>query len=90
MPHDTADSPKVAIVNESFAKKYFHGQDPIGRRYRAEQGNKLSDPVEIVGLVRDAKYLDLREDFHPTVYVATSQNTEPRQSRHIRVARRRQ
>jgi len=75
--HDTADSPKVAIVNESFAKKYFHGQDPIGRRYRPEQGNKLSDPVEIVGLVRDAKYLDLREEFHPTVYVAAGQDTNP-------------
>jgi predicted permease len=75
--HDVAGSPKVAIVNESFAKKYFHGQDPIGRRYRAEQGNKFSDPVEIVGLVRDAKYLDLREDFHSTVYVAASQNTNP-------------
>jgi predicted permease len=75
--HDTASSPKVAIVNESFAKKHFHGQNPIGRRYRAEQGNKLGDPVEIVGLVRDAKYFDLREDFHPTVYVAASQNARP-------------
>jgi predicted permease len=75
--YDTAGSPKVAIVNESFAKKYFHGQDPIGRRYRPEQGNKLSDPVEIVGLVRDAKYLDLREEFHPTVYVAAGQDTNP-------------
>jgi putative ABC transport system permease protein len=75
--HDTAGSPKVAIVNESFAKKHFHEQNPIGRRYRAEQGNKLGDPVEIVGLVRDAKYFDLREDFHPTVYVAASQSANP-------------
>ncbi|HSU62123.1 MAG TPA: ABC transporter permease [Bryobacteraceae bacterium] len=75
--HDTASSPKVAIVTESFAKKYFHGQNPISRRYRAEQGNKLGDPVEIVGLVRDAKYLDLREAFHPTVYVAASQSPNP-------------
>ncbi len=75
--HDAVDSPKVAIVNESFAKKYFHGQNPIGRRYRAEQGNKLGDPVEIIGLARDAKYLDLREDFRPTAYVAASQNAKP-------------
>jgi predicted permease len=70
---DTPNSPKVAIVNEAFAKKYFHGRDPVGRRYREEQGAKLSGPVEIVGLVRDAKYLDLREDFRPTFYIATSQ-----------------
>ena len=75
--HDTASSPTVALVNESFAKKHFHGQNPIGRRYRAEQGNKLGDPVEIIGLVRDAKYFDLREDFHPTVYVASSQSANP-------------
>jgi predicted permease len=75
--HDAAGSAKVAIVNESFAQKYFHGQSPIGRRYRPEQGNKPGDPIEIVGLVRDAKYLDLREDFHPTVYVAASQDANP-------------
>jgi predicted permease len=75
--HDAAGSPMVAIVNESFAKKYLHGQNPVGRRYRAEQGNKLGDPVEIIGLVRDAKYLDLREDFHPTVYIDASQDANP-------------
>ncbi len=75
--HDTPNSPKVAIVNESFAQTYFHGKNPIGRRYRAENGNKLSDPVEIVGLVHDTKYLDLREDFRPTAYVAVGQNNKP-------------
>ena len=75
--HDTVNAPKVALVNESFARKYFHGQNPIGRRYRAEDGNKLADPVEIIGLVRDVKYLDLREGFRPTVYVAADQNASP-------------
>lgn len=74
---DTAGLAKVAIVNESFADKYFHGQNPIGRRYRTEQGNKLGEPVEIIGMVRDAKSLDLREDFHPTVYVPASQDAKP-------------
>ncbi len=75
--HDAEGSPKVAVVNESFARKYLPGQNSIGRRYRPEQGNKLGDPVEIIGLVRDAKYLDLREDFHPTVYIAASQDANP-------------
>jgi putative ABC transport system permease protein len=75
--HDTVSSPTVALVNESFARKYFHGQNPTGRRYRSEDGNKLGDPVEIIGMVRDVKYLDLREDFRPTVYVAADQNASP-------------
>jgi predicted permease len=75
--HDVPNSPKVAIVNRSFATKYFYGQNPIGQHYRTEEGNKLGDAVEIIGLVRDAKYLDLREDFHPTVYVAATQNAKP-------------
>ncbi len=75
--HNTPNSPKVAIVNESFAQKYFGGKNPIGQHYRAEQGNKLGDSVEIIGLVRDTKYLDLREDFHPTIYVVATQNAKP-------------
>jgi hypothetical protein len=78
--HDAADAPKVAIVNESFALKYFGRRNVIGKRCRMELGNKLDDAVEIVGLVRDAKYRDLREDFHPTVYVAASQNVKPAKS----------
>jgi predicted permease len=76
--HDILNSSKVVIVNESFAQSYFHGQNPIGRRYRAEHGDKIGDPVEIVGLVHNTKYLDLREDFRPTAYVAASQNTRAR------------
>jgi predicted permease len=71
--HDTVSSPKVAIVNESFEKKYFGGQNPVGARYRAQQNGAFGNPVQIVGLVRDVKYLDLREDFHPLIYVAANQ-----------------
>jgi predicted permease len=71
--HDTPESPKVAIVNQTMAKKFFAGQNPIGRRYRTERGNKPGDPVEIIGVVKDAKYVELREDIHPTVYLAASQ-----------------
>jgi putative ABC transport system permease protein len=75
--HDTPESPKVAIVNQTMAKKFFGGQSPIGKRYRAEEGNKLSDWVEIIGVVKDAKYGSLREDTLPTAYTAASQNPKP-------------
>jgi putative ABC transport system permease protein len=71
--HDTLESPKVAIVNQTMVKKFFGGQSPIGKRYRAEEGNKLGAPVEIVGIVKDAKYGKLREEIFPTAYVPLSQ-----------------
>jgi predicted permease len=71
--HDSLQSPKVAIVNQTMAKKYFAGASPIGKRYRAEMGNKLGEWTEIVGIVKDAKYGTLREDILPTAYVPVGQ-----------------
>jgi putative ABC transport system permease protein len=75
--HDTLESPKVGIVNQTAAKKFFTGKNPIGRRFRLENGNKLGDPVEVVGVVKDAKYVDLREAVHPTVYMPVRQAETP-------------
>jgi putative ABC transport system permease protein len=83
--HDTPESPKVAIVNQTMAKRFFAGQNPIGKRYRAEEGNKLGDVVEIIGVVKDAKYGTLREDILPTAYVAASQDRKPSQSTNFEV-----
>ena len=57
---------RVAIVNETFAKKFFNGQDPIGRRFN---WHGPTDPFfEIVGVVPDGKYNSLGEDPRPAVY----------------------
>ncbi len=71
--HDTPKSLQVAIVNETLAKKFFAGQNPIGKRYRTEDGDKLSEPVEIIGVVKDAKYRSLRDEVPPTVYLPSTQ-----------------
>jgi predicted permease len=75
--HDTPESPKVAIVNQTMAKKFFAGENPIGKRYRAEEGNKMGPWTEIVGMVRDSKYGSLREDILPTSFTAASQDATP-------------
>jgi predicted permease len=74
---DTQQSPAVAIINQTMAKKFFAGENPIGRRFRMENGNKLGDPVEIVGVVKDAKYESLREEAPPTAYLYMSQRADP-------------
>ena len=66
--YDTPQSPSVAIVNETFAKRY-----PLGKRFRWRPGSKLSAPVEIVGVVKDAKYASLREKPLPTMFIPETQ-----------------
>jgi predicted permease len=78
--HDNSQSRTVAIVNQALAKKFFPGQSPIGKQYQPARGNKLGDPVEIVGMVQDVKYTNLRDDVSPTAYIAASQNTSTNQS----------
>jgi predicted permease len=58
-PHDYRDNPRAAIVNETAARDLFKGADPIGKHI----GHSQSGPadIEIVGVVKDAKYLSVRE-----------------------------
>jgi len=61
--------PVVGIVNEAFARAYFEGRHPVGRQVLVRQGKDVDVPMEIVGLVRDAVYHDVREPMRPTVFV---------------------
>ena len=64
---DQAKSPPVAVVNRAFARRFFAGENPIGKRFgRAGPGS--SSQIEIVGLIGDAKYGDLREEPQPMFY----------------------
>src|SRR5260370_562540 len=59
----------VAIVNEAFAKHYFTGQNPVGHHFT--QGDKIDAKrsFEIVGVVKDAKYFNIRKTVDPMIYV---------------------
>jgi predicted permease len=72
---DRIGAPEVAIVNQAFARKFLDGANPVGRRLWIEASPGSPDtPFEIVGLVGDTKYEDLREDFQPIVYYAAAQD----------------
>jgi predicted permease len=69
---DSAAAPRVAVVNQTFAQVYFAGQNPIGRQfYFTADAKRL--PVEIVGVARDGKYADVREQRQRFVFCPYAQ-----------------
>jgi predicted permease len=75
--HDTAGTPRVAIINEAMAKKFFPNANPLGKHFWDEDDEKAGQHVEIVGIVKDAKYDSLREQPPPTAYRAWGQTPSP-------------
>jgi predicted permease len=66
---DTATAPPVAVINQTLARRFFPGVDPVGHTFRVEgEARELLPPVEVVGVVKDAKYSSLREDTFPTIF----------------------
>ncbi|MGE3471156.1 MAG: ABC transporter permease [Vicinamibacterales bacterium] len=68
---DTDDAPKVVVMNEAAARKFFPGEHPIGKR--VGPSIETSGTLEVVGVVRDAKYNSVRDDAPPTIYVSAGQ-----------------
>jgi putative ABC transport system permease protein len=72
--HDTAASTRVAVVNQAFADRFTNGASPVGKRFWRQRTPRAPETMyEIVGLVRNTKYMDLREDFHPIAFTPESQ-----------------
>jgi predicted permease len=64
---DNETAPKVVVINEAAAKKYFPGENPIGQHF----GSSIEtvDQLEVIGVLKDAKYNSVREPAPPTMYV---------------------
>ena len=78
---DNAKSPRVAIVNETMARIFFENQSPLGHRFclcdqNVGRDQKLDFDVEIVGVVRDAKYVGLGERQHMAAYFPYAQRIQ--------------
>jgi predicted permease len=75
--HDSLSSTKVAVINEEFARKFFPGINPLGHTFSIEAEAGKREPVfQIVGVVQNTKYLDLREDFRPIGLFPIAQNDD--------------
>ena len=64
---DTATSRRVAVVNQTFVKKFFPKEDPIGRHF-GTWDQKYAGDFEIVGIIADAKYNNPRDDYRPMFF----------------------
>jgi len=72
---DTATSPRVAIVNETFARQMFNGVDPVGKTFRTVTEPHYPETLyQIVGVVKNTKYDQLRDAFKPITFVPASQS----------------
>ncbi|MGH9339674.1 MAG: ADOP family duplicated permease [Acidobacteriota bacterium] len=75
---DTLSSPTVAIVNELFVERFLNGTDPLGAVFQTEAPAGEPQPAyEIVGLVKNTKYADLRDELEPITYLPASQDEDP-------------
>jgi predicted permease len=74
---DGPGSPKVALINEAMARRVYGTSNPLGKRFHIVEPNGRGAPIEVIGVVKDAKYVELREETIPTVFLATSQAESP-------------
>jgi predicted permease len=65
---DVFGSPKVAVVNQAFAKKFNLGANPVGKRFGLG-GPGAKPDIEIVGFVQDAKYSDVKREVPPQYFL---------------------
>jgi putative ABC transport system permease protein len=84
---DCAGCRPVAIVNQTLARLAWPGQDPLGRRFRFERDQPPNQPpIEVIGVAKDAKYRNIREDPLPFIYLPLSQNDAAAMTLHVRTA----
>jgi predicted permease len=72
---DGPNAAKVAIVNESFARKFNLGTDVVGKRMGQSTGNAAKLDVEIVGFVKDAKYSEVKDEIPPLFFLPYRQDS---------------
>ena len=75
--HDTLGSPIVGIVDEAMARKFLGGPEKaVGRTFVTKAG-PTPTTIEVIGVVKNTKYRDLRENDPPIIYIAQSQDASP-------------
>ena len=74
-PQDTKDSQKVALVNEAMVRKFFPTGSPVGKRFGLD-GPESTEAIEVIGVVKDAKFGSLQEKFAPMAFYPHQQRPD--------------
>jgi predicted permease len=88
---DGPDTPRVALVNEEAAKRFWPGEDPIGKRLQSERWYQLANPkegepwVEVVGVVGNVKQYWIDKQARPAVYFPVQQSPRREMSLVLRI-----
>ena len=80
---DRANAPMIAVVNQAMADKFFPNQDALGKRFRFFGETWI---LEIVGIARDSKYVNIGEEPRPYIYLSMYQHYTPAVTLHVRTA----
>jgi len=73
---DNAHAPSVAVINETMANRFFPGVSPVGHRFGIGDDPSHSRDIEVVGVVKDAKYVTLSEPAQMAAYFPWSQHLQ--------------
>lgn len=74
-PQDTKDSQKVALVNEAMVRKFYPTGSPVGKRFGID-GPESTEAIEVIGVVKDTKFGDLKETFVPMAFYPHQQRPD--------------
>lgn len=77
--YDAEHSPRVAIINETMARRFWPSQEPIGRNFKLSGGN-----VKVIGVVQDGKYRSLQETPRSFMYFPLRQDYQSQMTLHVR------
>jgi predicted permease len=84
-PEDSAQGRRVSVINESMARRYFPGQNPIGRRW-GNSSNYDANGIEIVGVVEDARYNDVKIESPSMSYLLATHSARYPRSIEVRTS----
>ncbi|MFI5104048.1 MAG: ABC transporter permease, partial [Terriglobales bacterium] len=78
----SAKNPRVAIINEIMAEKYWHGQDPLGRQFFTE--DEPARPIQVIGVMKNSRNVDTYSPIEPTYFVPLAQHYFSTQTLQVR------